>query len=142
MSLNLNPLKVVEVRDPRTVIREKEYAILKGGAAGGVSWKPYTTTSVSNTSIQFSTPPPNFKTWIDRKMYFLLPVRLTFNSAGNGNPILRAGYDAPRAYPLSSSTSTLSVSINNTAVSINLADIIQGLLRFNTGQQLKEHEYL
>jgi hypothetical protein len=142
MSLNLTPLKVVEVRDPRTVIRDKEYAILKGGAAGGISWKPYTTTSVSNTSIQYSTPPPNFKTFIDRKMYHVLPTRIVFNSsAPNSNNLLRAGYDAPRAFPISSATSTLSVSLNNTAVSINMADVIHGLLRFNTGQHLKEHEY-
>jgi len=142
MSLNLNPLKVVEVRDPRTVIREKEYAILKGGAAGGVSWKAYTTTSVSNTSIQFSTPPPNFKVWIDRKQYFLLPVRIRLTaSVPNLNPLLRPGYDALRAFPITNSISTLAVSINNTSVSMNMSDIIQGLLRFNTGQYLKEHEY-
>jgi len=140
--LNLTPLKVVEVRDPRTVIRDKEYAILKGGSAGGVSWKQYTTTSVSNTSIQFSTPPPNFNTWIDRKQYFLLPVRITLNStAPNANNLLRAGYDALRAFPISGSISTLSVSINNTSVSVNMSDLIHGLLRFNTGQHLKEHEY-
>ena len=142
MSLSINLLRVVEVRDPRTVIREKEYAILKGGAAGGVSWKQYTTTSVSNSSIQFSTPPPNFKTWIDRKQYFVLPVRIVLNAAvPNANNLLRAEYDAPRAFPISSSISTLAVSINNTSVSINMSDVIQGLLRYNTGQYLKEHEY-
>lgn len=142
MSLNINPLRVVEVRDPRTVIRDKEYAILKGGAAGGVSWKQYTTTSVSNTSIQFSTPPPNFKTWIDRKQYMVLPVRIVLTSnAPNGFPLLRPSYDAPRAFPISRSLSTLAVNINNTAVSINMADVISGLLRFNTTSCLKEHEY-
>lgn len=138
--LNITPLKVVEVRDPRTVIREKEYALLKGGSQ--VSWKPYTTTSVSNSSIQFSTPPPNPKIFIDRKMYLQLPVRIVLNvSVPNANPLLRAGYDAPRAFPISSALNTLTVNINNTAVSINMSDVIQALLRFNTGQMLKEHDY-
>lgn len=140
MSLNLTPLKIVEVRDPRTVIREKEYAVLKGGSQ--VSWKPYTTTSVSSSSIQFSTPPPSPKIFIDRKQYIQLPVRITLNCAApNAFPILRAGYDAPRAFPITSSVSTLSVNINNTAVSLNMSDVIPSLLRFNTTQFLKEHDY-
>lgn len=140
MSLNLTPLQVVEVRDPRTVIRNKEYALLKGGSQ--VSWKPYTTTSISSSSIQFSTPPPSPKIWIDRKMYIYLPVRITLNvAAPNANPVLRAGYDAPRAFPISSSLNTLTVNINNTAVSLNMSDVIQTLLRFNTNEILKEHDY-
>jgi hypothetical protein len=140
MSLNLTPLKVVAVADSRTVIRDKEYALLTGG--NQVSWKPYTTTSVSSSSIQFSAPPPNPKIFVDRKLYLQLPVRITLNSAvPNANPLLRTGYDAPRAFPVSSAMNTLTVNINNTAVSINMADVIQPLLRFNTNQQLKEHDY-
>jgi hypothetical protein len=140
MSLNITPLRVVEVRDNRTLIRNKQYALLKGGSQ--VSWKPYTTTSVSSSSIQFSTPPPNPKIFIDRKMYIQLPVRLVLNcSVPNAFPLLRAGYDAPRSYPVSSSLNTLAVNINNTSVSMNMADIIQALLRFNTDHYLKEHDY-
>lgn len=140
MSLNLTPLHVVEVRDSRTVIRNKEYAILKGGSQ--VSWKPYTTTSVSSSSIQFSTPPPSPKIFIDRFQYIQIPVRITLNvQTPNANNILRAGYDSPRAFPISSSLNTLTVNINNTAVSLNMSDVIQALMRFNTGQSLKEHQY-
>lgn len=142
MSLSLIPIPSVEVRDPRTVIREKVYSILKGGAAGGVSWKPFTTTNVSSSNITFSAPPPNFKTWVDRKQYFLLPVRIVFNSsAPTANVLMRPDLDAPRQAPISGSLSTLSVSLNNTAVSINMSDVIKGLLRFDTGQYLKEHDY-
>lgn len=140
MSLNLTPLSVVEVRDPRTVIRSKEYALLKGGSQ--VSWKPYTTTSISSSSIQYSCPPPSPKIWIDRKLYHQLPVRIALNCATpNGFPLLRAQYDSPRAFPVSSSTNTLTVNINNTAVSMNQSDIIQALLRYNTTAMLKEHDY-
>ena len=142
MSLNITPISVVEVMDPRLLTRKPQYAILKGGAAGGISWKKYTTTSVSNSSIQFSTPPPNARVFVDRKLYFLLPVRITLtSSAPNAFPLLRAGYDAPRSFPIASSISTLAATINNTTVSMNMADVIQGLLRFNTGEYLKEHDY-
>lgn len=140
MSLNITPLKVVEVRDPRTILREKEYAILKGGSQ--VTWKPYTTSSISSSSIQISTPPPNPKVFVDRKLYFQLPVRILLTCAvPNAFPLLRAGYDAPRAFPISSAIETLSVNINNTGVSMNMGDVIQALLRFNTDQYLKEHDY-
>lgn len=140
MSLNLTPLQVVEVRDSRTVIRNKEYAILKGGSQ--CSWKPYTTTSVSSSSIQFSTPPPSPKIFIDRKQYVQIPVRITLNCAApNANNLLRSGFDSPRAFPLSSSLNTLTVNINNTAVSLNMSDILPALLRYNTTAQLKEHDY-
>lgn len=141
MSFNINPLKVVQVRDPVTIINnERYYAILQGGSV--VSYKPFTTTSISNSSIQFTAPPPNPNIIVDRKLYFNLPVRLIFqSSAPNANNLLRAGYDAPRFMPISSSLNTLSSTLNNITTSINMADIIHALLHYNTDHVLKEHDY-
>jgi hypothetical protein len=67
---------------------------------------------------------------------------LTFNSVGAAPANLyRQNYDAPRAYPIASSISNIAVTLNNTTVSLNTSDVIQALLRYNTGVHLKNHDY-
>ncbi len=141
MAFNLHPLKCLLARDPIMELdNERYYAILKGGAQ--VSWRPITTTSISSSSIQFTAPPPSPKVVIDRKQLVELPMRLTLtSSAPNANVLLRANYDAPRAFPIASITNTLQANINNTAVSMNISDIIHGLLHYNTDSFLKCHDY-
>lgn len=141
MSYNLNPLQTVQCRVPVTEINnERFYAILRGGAQ--VTFKPFTTNSISTSSIQFTCPPPSPGIIVDRSLQFELPVRLVFNaSAPNANPLYRPNFDAPRFMPISSSINTLQVNLNNTAVSINMADVIHALTRYNTNQELKDHKY-
>lgn len=141
MSLSFQKLNVVEVRDPRTILTNvRDYAVLKSGSQ--TTWKAYTTTSVSQSSIQFSCPPPSGSVIVDRKQYFYLPVRLTFTGIPLvGFPLLRAGRDAPRSYPISSSIDTYQISINNQSVAVNLADVIQALLHYNTDCKLKNLDY-
>lgn len=56
MSLSFQPLNPVEVRDPRTIVNNsRDYAILKGSST--TNFKAWTSTSISSSSIQFSTPP-------------------------------------------------------------------------------------
>lgn len=141
MSLSFQPLKAVEVRDPRTIIdNQRDYAILKAGSQ--TTWKQYTTTSVSQSSIQFSCPPPSGGIIVDRKMYFYLPVKLTFTGIPPvGQTLLQANRDAPRAYPIASSIDTFQATINNQSVSINIADIVHAMLHFNTDAKLKNRDY-
>lgn len=141
MSLSYERLDVVEVRDPRTILLNKrEYAALRCGSQ--TTWKPFTTTSVSSSSINFSCPPPSGGFIVDRKQYFMLPIRLTFaGTAPVGEVLLNPGQDCPRAYPISSAIDVLQVTINNQGVSINMGDIIQGLLHFNTDEDLSCLDY-
>ena len=142
MSLSFEKLEPVCVRDPRTNITTKrEYAVLKSGSQS--TWKQYSTTAISNTSLQFSVPPPSGGIITDRKVLIIVPVRLTFSGTATaaGQRLLRSGFDAPRAYGLSSAMETLQATINNQSVSINLADIIQPLLRYNTDEDLKTKDY-
>jgi hypothetical protein len=139
MSLSYEKLDVVQVRDPRTIIHNKrDYACLRGGSQ--VSYKAFTTNSVSGSSIQFTCPPPSGSIIVDRKVYFELPIRLTLTSDA-ANSFILAGQDAPRAFPLSSIIDTLQVTVNNTSVSINMGDIIQPLLHYNTDIKLKKSDY-
>lgn len=142
MSLSFEKLQPVCVRDPRTNITSKrEYAVLKSGSQS--TWKQYTSSAISTTSMNFSVPPPSGGIITDRKVMLAVPVRLTFNAVatGAGQTVLRSGFDAPRAYGLSNSIETLQATINNQSVSINLADIIQPLLRYNTNELLKTADY-
>lgn len=141
MSLSYERLEVTKVKDPITILKNKrEYAVLEGGQQ--VSWKPFTTTSVSTSSIQFSTPPPSGSIIVDRKQYLMLPIRLTFTgTAPVGEVLLNVGQDAPRAFPISSAIDVLQVTINNQGVSINMGDVIQGLLHFHTDEELLNLDY-
>ncbi len=144
MSLSYQPLNAVEVRDPRTIVQsQRDYAVLKSGSQ--TTWKPYSSPSVSNSSIQWSCPPPSGAVFVDSKVYVYIPVRLTFTgspgSAGNPSQIIRPGLDAPRAYPISGSIDTLSATINNQSVNINLADIIHAISHFNTDDELLNGDY-
>src|SRR5258708_3560626 len=57
MSLSYQKLTPVEVLDPITDVQTKrDYSILKGGDK--ISYKAFTSTSISSSSIQFSCPPP------------------------------------------------------------------------------------
>lgn len=142
MSLSFEPIQPVAVFDPRVLINEKRsYAVLKCGSQ--TTFKAFTTTSVSLSSIQFSCPPPSGNVIVDRLCYLYLPVRLTFTavSGATGDKVLQPERDAPRAFPISSSIDTLSATINNQSVNINLADVIQALMHYNTDDDLKNRAY-
>lgn len=141
MSLSYQKLKPVLVRDPRTILtNEREYAVLRAGSQ--TTMKQFTTTSISNSSIQFSCPPPSGGIIVDRKIYLYLPVRLTFSGlAPIGSPLINMDQDSPRAWPLMGSIDTFQVTINNQSVSINIADIVHSLMHFNTDRDLTESDY-
>ncbi len=140
MSYAINKLPTRTLVDPVVKINERrEYGVLKGGSE--VSWKPILSTSYSASSFQFSAPPPSPGIIVDRKVYLQVPVTINFTGTTGGNFLLQSGYDAFRAFPLSSIMNTLNVTVNNTASSINMSDVIQGLLRYNTDVYQKEHEY-
>lgn len=141
MSLSPQKLDVVQVRYPISVISNKrDFAVLKNGSQ--TTFKQYTTNSISSSSIQFSCPPPSGSIIVSRKQYFTLPMRIALTgTAPVGSTLIQAGHDAPRAFPIASITDTLQVTINNQSVSINLADIVQALMHYNTDLKLKTHDY-
>jgi hypothetical protein len=142
MSLSYQPLNPVLVRDPITMVDSmRDYAILKSG--NQVSWKKYTTTSISNSAITWSCPPPSGNVMVDRKQYCLIAVRLLFTNVGGvltGN-LLNPGNDAPRAFPLSGNLETLQASVNGQSFSIFISDMVHALTHFNTDIKLHNKDY-
>lgn len=148
MSLSYQPLTPIRIQDPITELDSvKSYAVLSGGDE--ITFKNFTSTSISNSSIQFSCPPSSSNVIVDRLQQVTIPMRLTFtgrvfttnNVYQPNTSLLNSGYDCPRAFPLNSILDTIQASINNTSFSMNNSDIIHPLLRYNTGIKLKAGEY-
>ena len=148
MSLSYVPLEPIRVQDPiQNVNSVHKYAVMEGGSQ--ISYKPYTSTSVNSSSMQFSCPTPSGNVIIDRDVSITVPIRLTFTGLikttdlGLVTPtsLLNDGLDAPRAMPFSSALDTLQVGINNDSVSVNLADIVHTLTKFNLDTELANQEY-
>jgi len=141
MSLSIQPITPIKVLEPRVAINNKRYyALLEGGST--VTVKDFTTTSASNSNFIFTCPPPNPNIIVDRKVYLQTQVTLTFTGqAAVGQRLLVNAADAFRAYPLSSCMQTLQVTLNNQSVSLNVSDVIQGLLRYHTPQKQREFDY-
>lgn len=148
MSLSYQKLNPVLVEDPITQVNSvRSYAILQSGDK--ISWKQYTSTSISSSSIQFSCPPPSGSVLVDRSIPLSLPVRVTIvgtvstNNSGfvPATALLNSGQFAIRAWPVQGSLESLQVNINNDSVSIPMSDVIHPLNRYNTCETLKTREY-
>jgi hypothetical protein len=141
MSLSFQKLEPICVFDPRVMLnKHRTFPVLKCGSQ--TTFKSFTTTSVSTSSIQFSCPPPSGGIIVDRMAFVYFPVRLSFQGIpAVGNALLNASNDAPRAFPIAGSIDTLSATINNQSMNINSADIIHALMRYNIDNDLKSRAY-
>lgn len=142
MSLTFQKLNPVEVRPPQMILQNKrDYAVVKGPRQ--TTLKQWTSTSISNSNIVFSMPPPSPNIAMDRRLMLYCVFRLTFvgTSTAADQFLLNINKDAPRCFPLSSAIDTLSATINNSTVTVNMADVIHPLTRFNTSNKIKNRLY-
>lgn len=145
MSLNVRKLDVTKAMDPRVTApgASAPYVYIEGAA--NVTQKSYTTTSVSASSLQFSSAnPPNKKIFVDRKIYVRTGIRLSMScvSTASGQSCITPGRDALRCYPFSSSVDVMQATLNNYSISVNTADIIHPLVdRYNVDNRLKNGMY-
>jgi hypothetical protein len=96
-------------------------------------------TSASNSSLIYSIQVPSENVVIGRDL--LITSGLSFTLTATNVPVgtLAFNYgvtDALQAFPLSSLMTTATAQINNTAVSVNLQDILPSLLRMNNSREL------
>lgn len=141
MSLSFQKLNTVQVLDPRVIVdNERDYAVFKAGSQ--TTWKQYTSTSISQSAINFSCPPPSGGIFVDRCVYLYLPVRLSITATPPiGGYVINKGHDAPRSYPLMGSLESIKATINNYTCTINIGDVIHALTHYNTDQKLKNHHF-
>lgn len=132
MSLALHPMNIVQCLEPRTKIyNERMYALLRGGSQS--TWKPNISTSYSDSSIQFTAPPPNPKIMVDKKVMLTIPLLVTLTGdAGVGNLLYANAVTktAPRSHPIPRVINVANCTLNNTQVSINLSDVIDPILHY------------
>lgn len=131
MSLALHPQPIVQMMEPRTKIyNQRQYAVLRGGSES--TWKPVISTSYSDSSIQFTAPPPSPGIMIDRKVLINIPFTITMSaiaSTGSGF-VFTTGTAAPRSRPIPRIIQTAAVTLNNTQVSMNTSDVIDPFLHY------------
>lgn len=116
MSLNITPLKVKAVIDPRLEIQtNKEYIATKGAMVN--SWQQFPATNVSNSSIQITCNPPNRDIAIARVVFKKIVYSWTISGINtSGGTLLNTGYVAPRAMPITATTSAETITINNDTI--------------------------
>jgi hypothetical protein len=141
MSLSYSNINPVQVLDPRVILKnERYYAVLQGGKM--VTPQTFVSTSVSQNSITFVTPPPAGGFIVDRKVMLTCSMRLTITATvAPGQQVLNVNRDAPRQFPLSSGMDNIKANINNQTVNVDMADIIHPLMHFNVDQKLKNLDY-
>lgn len=157
MSSDIFNPKLIKVKDPIIQTNEKVvYPVIQGGAE--TTERVFNSNTYSTTSIQFTCPPPNPKTFVSRR--FLLRLKCQFQvqiSIGNnvqtnqpfertgagddplpGNFLLANGYDAFRQYPINSIIRTLNLTINGNTVTLPTNEIIKPLLLYHSSDRKLE----
>ncbi len=144
MSLSYQPIQSRILEDPRVDVREDyTYLIQRSGKQN--TYQQIISQNVSNSSLSFTTVPPSLVTFVNRKIFVGVPMRITFTGTESspGSGLLQIGqHDALKAYPLQNYLFlTSSATINNTSVSINSYDVIEPLLRTNMQIQNQKFDY-
>lgn len=130
MSLASKPVEPVLVYDERLDFNNpKYYSVMKGSS--NTSYKQWNAISVSSNNITFTaTPPSGAASVFDRRVFVKIPVRaiIAMNHVINTRPLAGLGSRfGPRAFPLARALSSIRASINNTDITSNLGDYINGL---------------
>jgi len=137
----MSHLKPVLIKDPRIIVdNERFFGVLKSGLR--FRQKQWTTNSVSISNIPFSTPAPSFDIFIDRRVYFSLPMRYSQTCSVLPNfAVFNVNEDAPRAYPIHSMLNTVTLTINNATITQYIGEIIHALLHLSNSDKLSEYDY-
>lgn len=144
MSLSYQPIPSRILLDPRvSLVGDYTYLIQKSGKQN--TYQQIISQNISQSSLSFTTVPPNLQTFVNRKLYLGVPIRFSFTgtTTAPGSGLLQIGqHDALKAYPLQNYLfSTSSCTINNTNVAINSSDFIEPLLRTNMNIQLEKYDF-
>lgn len=141
MSLALEKLVPVTVYDPRVIPQDNVYPVLKGGS--DILYKQFTTTSISQSSINFSCPPPSQEIYVDRRVHLVLPVRLTLTATGLNvtDTLINPDQFCLRSFPAQKALDTINMTINNQSMSINISDTLSAMEHFNIDRKLKAVDY-
>jgi hypothetical protein len=138
--------KVVLQKDSTISDITPELVFAVESGASSTTYQAYPATSPSNSSVTFSVQVPSESIVLGRDI--LIRSGLSFqircgsttevaNQVPIGQPALKWGVDcALSPFPLASLMTTVNCQINNTNVSINLADVLPQILQMNSREHL------
>ena len=117
MSLNVQPLPLVKVLDPRLQLEQKQYAVVQGASVNNYS--VFVAPSVSNSGVSaVICNPGDRRKIVNRVAFKQITYRITVSGTNtSGSKLLNPGFYAPRCRPIASTTATEEVNINNDSVS-------------------------
>ena len=135
----MSDFKTVLVRDSviGDITSDLDFAVKSG--ASQTTFQRFPATSASNSSLIFSIQVPSENVVIGRDILLTSGLSFTLNATNVPVGALALNYggtDALQAFPLASLMTTATAQINNTAVSVNLQDILPSLLRMNNSREL------
>lgn len=135
----MSDFKTVLVRDSviGDITSDLDFAVKSG--ASQTTFQRFPATSASNSSLIFSIQVPSENVVIGRDILLTSGISFTLtatNVPAGAFALNYGGTDALQAFPLSSLMTTATAQINNTAVSVNLQDILPSLLRLNNSREL------
>lgn len=141
MSLNITPLPIVKVLDPRVrVNNERVYAVTKG--AQEVSYQPFPSTSFNNSQAQITCNPPSRDTIINRKVWINATFSLTFGGTSGtlGTLLVPGQYDGLRCQPLAQIFNTIMCTVNNDQISANFNQYSTAMQRYHNDDILQNRD--
>lgn len=135
----MSDFKTVLVRDSviGDITSDLDFAVKSG--ASQTTFQRFPATSASNSSLIYSIQVPSENVVIGRDMLITSGLSFTLTATGVPSGAFALNYgatDALQAFPLASLMTTATAQINNTAVSVNLQDILPSLLRMNNSREL------
>lgn len=123
--------QTVLVKDDRLNCKSSiNYAVYKGGS--NVTYSDVQAISATPNSVVINAIVPSEQTIIDRRVDWstLLQFRLQYSNTVIGQSVYQYGLtDALSAYPLHSTVTTMSATINNNTVNQNMDDVLQPIIR-------------
>ena len=135
----MSDFKTVLVRDSviGDITSDLDFAVKSG--ASQTTFQRFPATSASNSSLIYSIQVPSENVVIGRDILITSGLSFTLTAAQVPVGSFAMNYgatDALQAFPLASLMTTATAQINNTAVSVNLQDILPSLLRMNNSREL------
>ena len=118
------------------------YAVIKGGA--NITSASYTAQSATNSSHTYSVQVPSEQTVIGREVMWSSTVqfKITGTPANTEYLVDYGNTEAFAPFPLNQMVETLSSTINNNTVSMNVKDMIAPLLRLHDQRELNRYNGL
>lgn len=135
-----DPIYVTDSRLLKPIIPRP---VLRG--ASSILYKQWPSTAASKSGITFSCQTPLPGAEIDRCIQILCPMRVTttavWGPSENNQYLAQPQKIGIRSYPIQKALSSVNITLNNHAFTLNIGEILSGLEHFNTSRKLKLLEY-